>query len=316
MRSILTVILIVALIALPLAPLGIADRPSLGLVKGLADVPPGLLGEGLAVDPTGAVYVGTINFVPGDGAIIKFDKSGELVDTIGIPGRPTVLGLVIARDGRLYAGATTGLDGSAQGAVVSVDPKSGQVSNVAEGFVFPNGLAFDNKGNLFVTDSFLGKVFKISPAGTVSVFASGPLLEGLPPESAFGANGLAFNKEGTTLYVANTAKGTIVKIEVLRDGSAGPQTVFASGIPSPDGVAFDVKNNLYVTANFANQIWVVTPDGSASNVGLDTSLESLENPASLAFRGRDLYITNTGFTSFVSDVAVVTVEYPGQPLAP
>src|SRR5208337_1542898 len=37
----------------------------------------------------------------------------------------------------------------------------------------PEGLAFDNAGNLFVADSLLGNVYQITPGGTKTTFASG-----------------------------------------------------------------------------------------------------------------------------------------------
>src|SRR5438128_4681098 len=64
----------------------------------------------------------------------------------------------------------------------------------------PKGLAFDDKGNLFVADSGTGTILKFTPEGTRSTFASGlnaPI-------------GLAFDVAGN-LFVADKEIGTIFK---------------------------------------------------------------------------------------------------------
>src|SRR5205823_332355 len=81
-----------------------------------------------------------------------------------------------------------------------------------------NAIAFDASGNLYVSDSFGGKIYKIDfPAGTVSTFVTDGLLKPAPPPHGFppfGANGLAFSSDGTTLFVANTADDRILKVNV------------------------------------------------------------------------------------------------------
>src|SRR5215467_14755413 len=48
----------------------------------------------------------------------------------------------------------------------------GVVSTFASGLDGPEGLAFDKAGNLYVT-SFLGHIYKFTPGGARSTFASG-----------------------------------------------------------------------------------------------------------------------------------------------
>ena len=59
----------------------------------------------------------------------------------------------------------------------------------ATGLYGPNYLAFDSTGNLYVADDGSGYVFKITPSGSLSIFASG----------LGNATGLAF--QGETLPV-------------------------------------------------------------------------------------------------------------------
>jgi sugar lactone lactonase YvrE len=168
-----------------------------------------------------------------------------------------------------------------------------------------------------VTDLLAGTVSKVTPNGAVSVFASGPLLapELLPQIGlTLGPNDLAFDKKGTALYVTNLGQGTVVKVEVRKDGTAGAITDFAS-IPTPDGVAFDVKGNLYVMSPFTNTVWVVGTNGSTHKLALDTTPENLSNPSNLAFLGPHLYITSLALTlPGPARISLTTVEFPGLPL--
>src|SRR6266513_1907712 len=67
---------------------------------------------------------------------------------------------------------------------------NGASSTFASGLDGPEGLAFDSAGNLFVT-SFLGNIYKFTPSGARTTFASG----------LNDAMGLAFDGAGN-LFVA------------------------------------------------------------------------------------------------------------------
>ena len=95
----------------------------------------------------------------------------------------------------------------------------------------PNALAFDDAGNLFVTDSnsasaedqtALGAVWRISPTGEVVRWVEDIVLGGTDEIGIgpVGANGLAIG--GDRIYVAVTEKASIVEIPVLDDGAPGP----------------------------------------------------------------------------------------------
>jgi hypothetical protein len=62
-----------------------------------------------------------------------------------------------------------------------------------------NALTFDTAGNLYVSDSFQGIIWRTGPGGGAgTVWAQDPLLipNGVPP---FGANGIAFNNARTAM---------------------------------------------------------------------------------------------------------------------
>ncbi len=290
-----------------------ANNPEVGVLRHFSNLPAGLGAEGLATVGDGFFYVGTFSFTAADGKILVYDRLGSVVNTITVPGLPQVGQVAFLDKHTLFAVA--GNLATGQGALVRVNSQTGAVTTLAVGFKLPNGLAVDKQGNMFVTDLQTGIVSKVTPSGLVSVFASGPLLAPsfLPQLGlSLGTNDLTFDKGGDALYVTNVGLGTVVKIQVLMDGSAGAITNFAN-VPTPDGVAFDVGGRLYVTSPLTNSIWIVASDGSAVQLGLDTSHDRLNNPSNVAFVGPNLYITNLALGG-TGEVVVVKVNVPGIPL--
>jgi sugar lactone lactonase YvrE len=186
--------------------------------------------------------------------------------------------------------------------VLRVDPQTGVTSlfSVIPGGTAagPNALAFDALGNVYVSDSFQGKIWRTGSAGgAVSEWASDPLLTtaGVPP---FGANGMAFNKAGTALFVANTGNDTVVRIPVA-GGVAGAPAVFVNSINGADGLLVDGEDNLWVAANQADEIVVLDPSGKVVAKlgdfdGIDPhgSPRGLLFPASLVLSNGFVYVTN------------------------
>jgi sugar lactone lactonase YvrE len=166
-----------------------------------------------------------------------------------------------------------------------------------------NALTFDKAGNVYVSDSFSGKIWMTDIKGKrLTAWSSDPLLgpgTGLTPP--FGANGIEFNNAGTVMYVANTAYHQIIKIPVSSGGAAGTASIFITGINAPDGIAIDSADNLWICANQEDEIVVIDTTGKVIAKlgdfrGIDPSgfPRGLLFPASLAFSNdrSTLYVTN------------------------
>jgi sugar lactone lactonase YvrE len=161
-------------------------------------------------------------------------------------------------------------------------------------------LTFDSSGNVYVSDSFNGIIWKAPPGGgSGTAWVTDPLLTttGVPP---FGANGLGFNKAGNALFVANTGNDTIVKIPVT-GGSPGTPAVFVNSINGADGLVLDGQDNIWFAANQVDEIVVLDPTGKAIAKrgdfdGLDKNgvPQGLLFPASPDFSkdGKFLYVSN------------------------
>jgi sugar lactone lactonase YvrE len=170
----------------------------------------------------------------------------------------------------------------------------------SNGFPGPNGLVFDGSGNLYVSDSFQGAVFRINnpaacaPSCPVAALVQDPLLAtaGFPP---FGANGLALNANQSALFIANTGDDRVLKLDLAKN----VLSVFAESINGADGLAFDHKGRLWVAANQADEIValnangrVVARVGEFEGIRRDGSPEGLLFPASIVILGDDMFVTN------------------------
>lgn len=278
--------------------------------------------EGLAVAPDGTLFAGGLS---GNICVIR---EGEVVRVIpvapGPAGVTSILGMVYQPGVGLFVADIADFGASAAGRVLLVDPRSGSVQTLADGLLGPNGIAQDRHGDLYVSDSFAGAIWKIDPdgGGKTLWFQDVKLTtKGMP---AFGANGVAFDRNESFLYVANTGDSAILRIAVARDGDADGLEVFAQGatpedpdfLHGADGIAFDVKGQLWVCANQENEIQVLSSDGELVASYSGTGDDALDFPASPVFRGRALYVTNLAFGRFGGKISTLRAPFPGAPLRP
>ena len=276
------------------------------------------LPEGIAVDPQGNVYASSLNFgaTSGPANICVLDRSGALVDVISVApvagGVARLLGMLFVPSEGLYVGDIGG------GRVLRIDVGTHAATTIATGFGAPNAFARDHAGNIWVSDSFPGTVTKIAPNGATTTFAYPVELAPRAGETpGFGANGLAFDRNERYLYVAETSRDEIYRISY--DGSSlGSIELFARGtaggaLDGADGIAFDVRGNLYVCSNQSDEIAVLSPDGAVIAEYRGTGTNAFNSPASLVFSGRTVYVANLAlFHGGPNKVSVFTAPYPGK----
>jgi sugar lactone lactonase YvrE len=223
-----------------------------------------------------------------------------------------------------------------------------------ERMILPNGFAFDDRGTLYVTESFSmsaagygeGGIWRIPPRGAAELWVRDPLLTGIglfgnPP---MGANGIAFYHGD--LFVTNTDKKLVLRIPVEKDGNAGEVEVWKqiedvpesplAGSPfpiMPDGLALDVHGNLYLTILTRNAVVRLMADTRKQQtiavLGSTGPVPSapFDTPASLAFgtgagEQQNLFVTNLGWMErFIppgtwpgAALVKVNAGAPGRPL--
>lgn len=255
--------------------------------------------EGLAVDLFGNLYVGS--FAPNGsntvGQIAVLNRAGRLVRVVNVANSsPALLGLAFHPTTHDLLVADLGAQ-----QVLKVDPFTGVSSVFAQipgGGAGPNALAFDHTGNVYISDSFQGVIWRTGPTGgAITPWVTSPLLatNGVP---GFGANGLAFNHDESALFVANTGDDTIVRVPVDA-GEAGTPQVLVHGINGADGLMIDSRDNIWIAANQSDEIVVIDPSGRPlaklgdfDGVRRDGSVRGLLFPASpVRFHG-SIFVTN------------------------
>lgn len=272
-----------------------------GRVETFAVLPPSAANpEGITADRHGNIYVTTFDVTrtSGPGDLIIFGPHGRLIDHVSIDGSSNLL-LDLAFHPLTHKLLVIDF-GKQQ--VLTVNPRTGSSSvftTIPGGSAAgPNVLTFDQAGNVYISDSFQGKIWKTGPqGGAATEFVSHALLTttGVPP---FGANGLAFNNAGDSLFVCNTGNDSVLRIPVA-GGNASAPVAFAYGINGCDGLIIDDDDNLWIAANQADEIVVLNPEGRiiaklGDFGGLDRQGRpiGLLFPASLVRHGGHIYISN------------------------
>jgi sugar lactone lactonase YvrE len=291
--------------------------------------------EGIAVDPRGNVYAASNSDSAGTtGHVCVFRHDGALADIISVPaGSSGAIGLLgeLFEEGQGLYVVDQADNVPPHGRLLKIDPLTHAVTVLADGYTFPNAIAQDRHRNLYVSDSATGQIARVAPDGSSNtVWIDSPLLRTANADQPVGANGIAFDRDHRFLYVANTGDHRILRVAVQRDGSAGPIEVFADGATlnaqlgitqalfGADGIQFDVSGNLYVLANQAEEIQVLSPDAQLVARYAGSGPDILDFPASLVFKGKDLYITNMSAQDggVNSKLSLFEAPLPGLPLRP
>ncbi len=162
-------------------------------------------------------------------------------------------GVTVDRDGNVYGGGTDGV-------IRQLSP-DGKVTECARTGGRPAGMALDRHGNLFVCDVGKAAVLKVTPSGTVSVFADqvGTMKLTLPNFPVFDAEGNLFVSNSTDHVLGSledvmaeirhpVPKGTLVR---LRPDGRGD--VVATGLYFANGTAIDPREEaVYVLQSTQN----------------------------------------------------------------
>lgn len=177
-------------------------------------------------------------------SIYRIDHAYESKPFVSELMNPT--GLAFGDDGTLYTSSRF------DGVVYKISP-TGSMTQWVEGMGVATGLAFDDAGNLFVGDRS-GTIFKISPDRQIYVYAT--------IEQSVSAYHLAFNSAGD-LFVSGPTTSSYDA--VYRVSTSGEVTPFYRGLGRPQGLAFDVDDNLYVAASLRGRKGIVRidPEGNA-----------------------------------------------------
>lgn len=171
------------------------------------------------------------------------------------------------------AGAKIVINDIVMGLATSVDGTGSEAS-----FNTPMGVAVDNAGHVFVAEQYGNKIRKITPEGVTTTFA-GSGLQGM--DNGIGATAsfsmpiaVAFNNDGSVLYVADNINNVIRKVvtstaEVSTFAGTGAQGAddgagAVATFNSVAGLAVDAAGNVFVADQYNHKIRKITPAGIVS----------------------------------------------------
>lgn len=234
--------------------------------------------EGIATGPDGELYAG------GEaGQVYRIDRETQTAEEIANTGG-FVLGLCHDSAGIIYA-----CDMSSRGAVLRIDPASGQVSDYCataggQPLVTPNYPSFGADGTLWFTDSGTedmnirdGRLIRVGPGG-----GDGEVVP-LPPMHF--PNGMCVGPDGA-VYVLETLTPRLSRIDV--DGG-GIEVIADLPGTTPDGVALCADGSFLIACYYPFQVLRVPAGGGGFEIVLDDPVGiHLPMPTNISFFGAQL----------------------------
>ncbi|HEX7306687.1 hypothetical protein [Lentzea sp.] len=230
-----------------------------------------------AISPSGRIRVLATLPAPADGG----------VNTPAL-GFALTVGIDRAADGTLYFAYATGT--SDLTGIWSLRP-GGTPRRIAAlpATSLPNGIALGHR-TLYAADSTGGVIWQVPVSGGKATTWSSD--QELAAAGFLGANGLRL-RDGA-VWATNLDKGTILRIPVQADGSAGRLKVVATGLAGIDDFAFTGRGTEIIAAlDTVNQVALVRPDGSHTVVL--TAADGLQGPTTVAVRGRTVHVPSAAY---------------------
>lgn len=201
--------------------------------------------------------------------VYSTDREGNLRQEAWVPGQPSGLGF--APDGALLiVAAHEGhvLRHGPEGHLILADVGSQYRGPLNDMLTLPNGNSYVSA----LPSPVIGSVAPPVPAdgGDVPLFL-------VRPDGSFQAvaehlkipNGIAVSGDGSTLFVAEVFTNSILAFDIQPDGTLSNKRVHADlGEYSPDGIAIDSKDRIWIGCPFAGKFIRVDASGK-----IDDSIE-------------------------------------------
>lgn len=278
--------------------------------------------EGLAIDSHGNIYAALFHA----DEIVMLKSGGGYQHIAWVPskaesGKGNLSGLDIDKQGNIYVAykAFSKYDSGdlhsafhaacrdatvTRSGVYKIDAKTHAVTALAtrgDGwpFCFPDDVAVDSRGNVYMTDLTYSAIWKISPDGKkVEIWSDDPLLN--PPSKPYsgyfaGVNDLALDKQEKNIIAVTDGDPMVLRIPIKPDGSAGAPQPLPTGYSFLDGVETDANGDIFVSEILQSDIWAISPDGSQRILIATKRNAPLDNNTSLILKGGVLCTANLGF---------------------
>lgn len=277
--------------------LSAAALTALGAGQALAadpvNVGDGTFPESITATADGTLYIGSIatgnvyRAAPGATAAEVFITKDQAKTNM-------VLGVLADEaSGTLWVcSALFGQQDAPPGELKAFDLQSGaQKGNYAFGAGSPicNDIAVGGDGTVYATSTSDGKIFRLRPGAS-------ELDEwlGTTPELQGGIDGIAFDQDGA-LYVNDVQKGTLYRVAINSDGSAGALTQIDTGdlLQGPDGMRPASKGGLWIAQNRAGTVTHAAIEGDKAT--MTTIKDGLDSPPAITEHGGNVWVIEAKF---------------------
>ncbi len=167
---------------------------------------------------------------------------------------------------------------------------------------FANDVTFDTEGNLYVTNSFSPMIFKVTPDGKGSIFATSDMFKG----EGFNLNGIVFHKNGY-LIVAHSGNGNLYKISLKNPKEI--TKINAEPIVGADGLVIKGKN-LIVISNEKKEIYQFVSKDDFASATLKSKVTSVMTfPTTGVMAKGKLYVLNAKLDELFNPNAAKTSNF-------
>lgn len=199
--------------------------------------------DGLTLNqPFGSDIVGGSLYLADLNTVRWFDMTtGEPQGSVTVEDAASFNDLEVAEDGTIYASQSGDPDENIPERLYKITP-DGTSSVFVDGVPLarPNGVAFDNDGNIVVVNISSDEILTFSPEG--ELLETGTSLDSIN-------DGVVILPDGT-MYISSVGEGTIA---VIRPDQ--PAELVASGLPSAASICYDTsRNRVVVPMNRGNAI--------------------------------------------------------------
>jgi sugar lactone lactonase YvrE len=211
--------------------------------------------EGIAFNPktneffVSSMRLGVVGAVKADGSYREFAKDPLLVSVVGMHADPERGRLLVCVSDPGLSVKTSPKTQKKIARLVAFDLTTGKKKHVveldklAEGQHFCNDLTIDDKGTVYVTDSFTPVIYRVDPQYKASVLLKSDVFKG----EGFNLNGIVHHA-GDYLLVAKYNDGTIWKVDE-KDPKKVEQVAIPEKLPNADGMVLTGDGELVVVQN-------------------------------------------------------------------
>jgi sugar lactone lactonase YvrE len=263
--------------------------------------------SGLGIDSTGSIWVTSYA-----GVASKFSTTGNPVFANGITGSGLLSTYSLAVDGQDNVWIPNQQSSSVNGGLGSVtvlnssgQPISGATGYSSGGIYFPEAIAIDTNGTVWIVNNGNSTLTLLSSTGQPLSGAKGYT------STQFGfpiAVAIDTNHNG---WVANSDEDTVTKVS-----ADGTQITSYACCDAPAGIAIDQRGDVWVANYYGDSISQLASDGTVISSGYSDMKASINHPQGMAIDGSGhVWVANYRGPS-ITELAGSAASSPGQILSP